>query len=344
VYGVKYEKMKLAPVIIFNYNRPDHSLRTWEALAQNQYAVDTELYLYCDGPKELTSEGLTNERAKANIAKVEQTQSLAKQYAVDAIKAGKFKAVHAVCAEQNKGLANSIIGGVTEVIKKHGRVIVLEDDLLTSPYFLKYMNTALDRYESYPSVFTISANRPPVGKMQIPEDYEYDVFVSLRPFSTGWATWAEKWERIDWSLDYLDDFLQHPEQIEAFNRGGDDLTEMLCLQRDGKIDSWAIRYAFQHFYHHAVAILPCIPYVDNIGFDGTGIHSGNDETDFRNNLNRAPENPRMPNVLYEDKRIINAFYNYYCRAKRPLWQSAINWVYRKLSKLAPFVIKKKIYE
>ncbi len=327
--------MTYAPVIIFNYNRPDHSLQTWEALSRNQYASETELYLYCDGPKTNASNEM-----RQRIAELHQQ---AKQYAVDASQIGKFKAVHVVCAEQNKGLANSIIGGVSDVIAKHGRVIVLEDDLLTSPYFLKYMNEALDKYELYPAVFSISANRPPMSKMQISADYEYDVFVSLRSFSTGWATWQNKWERIDWSLDYLDDFLKHPMQIEAFNRGGDDLTDMLLLQRDHKIDSWAIRYSFQHFYHHAVAILPCVPYVDNIGFDGTGIHSGSDETDFRNNVNVAPANPRMPNVVYEDARIINAFYNHYSNAKRPIWQKAINYIFRKIGRPVPFVIKKKVF-
>ena len=325
----------LAPVIIFNYNRPDHSLQVWEALSRNRYAADTELYLYCDGPKANASDEMRQ--------RIAELHAQAKQYAIDAPKEGKFKAVHAVCAEANKGLANSIIGGVSDVIAKHGRVIVLEDDLLTSPYFLKFMNTALDKYESYPAVFSVSANRPPVNKMAIPADYEYDVFVSLRSFSTGWATWKNKWERIDWSLDYLEDFLKHPEQIKAFNRGGDDMTEMLCLQRDLKIDSWAIRYSFQHFYHHAVAILPCVPYVDNIGFDGTGIHSGNDERDYRNNVAAAPENPCMPDVVYEDSRIINAFYNRYSRAKRPWWQRVINTIYRKLGKPVPFVIKKKVY-
>lgn len=327
--------MNLAPIIIFNYNRPDHSLRTWEALAKNQSAADSELYLYCDGPKANASDEMRQ--------RIASLQEKAKQYALDAPTQGKFKAVHVVCAEQNKGLANSIIGGVTDVINKHGRVIVLEDDLLTSPYFLKYMNTALDKYESYPAVFTISANRPPVNKMAIPDDYPYDVFVSLRPFSTGWATWKDKWNRIDWSLGYLEDFLKHPEQIEAFNRGGDDLTEMLCLQRDHKIDSWAIRYAFQHFYHHSIAILPCVPYVDNIGFDGTGIHSGTDETDFRNNVELAPKDPRWLDVLYEDKRIINDFYAYCSPVKLTLWKKFIRKIYRIAGWVTPANIEPKVY-
>lgn len=320
--------MKLSPIIVFAYNRPEHLRRTIEALAKNIFAGESELYIFCDGPKA----DATEER-KLHI---KQTRAIA-----HAVKG--FKDIHVIEANANKGLANSIIGGVSDVISKHGRAIVLEDDLLTSPYFLKYMNMALDKYESYPAVFSISANRPPVNKMAIPADYEYDVFVSLRPFSTGWATWKEKWEKIDWSLDYLDDFIQHPEQIRAFNRGGDDLTEMLLMQRDHKIDSWAIRYAFQHFYHHAVAILPCIPYVDNIGFDGTGIHSGTNDTDFHNNVANALESPRMQEVIYEDDRIINAFANYYSRTKRPLWQRIINTLYRKIGKHAPFVIKHKIY-
>lgn len=320
--------MNLAPIIVFAYDRPEHLKRTVEALAKNVYAGESELYIFCDGPKVDASE-----ERKLHIKQVREVAHAAKG----------FKDIHVVEAEANKGLANSIIGGVSDVIAKHGRVIVLEDDLLTSPYFLKYMNAALDKYENYPAVFSVSANRPPVNKMAIPEDYEYDVFVSLRSFSTGWATWKDKWEKIDWSLDYLDDFLKHPQQIKSFHHGGDDLTEMLCLQRDHKIDSWAIRYSFQHFYHHAIAILPCVPYVDNIGFDGTGIHSWNDETDFRNDVTLAPENPRMPDVIYEDERIINAFANFYSRAKRPLWQKIINTIYRKLGKPAPFVIKKKIY-
>lgn len=325
----------LAPIVVFAYNRPDHLRQTLEALAKNDLASESVLYIYCDGAKANAT--------TAQIEKVNEVQTAAKQYAEEAKERGPFKEVHIICAEQNKGLANSIIGGVTEVVNKYSRVIVLEDDLLTSPYFLKYMNEALDFYESRPGVMSISANRPPVTKMAIPTDYPYDVFVSLRSYSTGWATWHDRWNRVDWSMDYLNDFLSHPEQVEAFNRGGDDMTEMLCMQQDGKIDSWAIRFSFAHFQEHCVAILPCIPYVDNIGFDGTGIHSGTNEFDFRNDILQAPENPRFPEIVYEDKRIINAFANYYCRVRRPIWQKVINWICRKFGQSPIFGLKKKIY-
>lgn len=328
--------MNLVPVIIFNYNRPDHSLQTWETLSRNQYAAETELYLYCDGPKANASDEMRQ--------RIAELHTQAKQYAIDAPKAGKFNAVHVVCAEANKGLANSIIGGVSDVIAKHGRVIVLEDDLLTSPYFLTYMNEALDFYENRPAVMSIAANRPPLSRFAIPEDYEYDVFASLAGYSTGWATWKDRWNRVDWSMDYLPSFSKKPAEVEAFKRMGDNVYDMLWLQYQGKIDSWAVRFCYAHFKEHCVGILPCKSYVDNIGFDGTGVHSGINTTDlFRNDLSQAVQHCRFLENIYEDKRIINAMYNYGCNVKRPLWQKVINRLFRMIGKQPPFVIKKKIY-
>lgn len=327
--------MIYAPVIVFNYNRPDHSKQVWDALAQNQYAAETELYLYCDGPKANASEEMHR--------RIFDLHAQAKQYAIDAPKAGKFKAVHVVCAEANKGLANSIIGGVSNVIAKHGRVIVLEDDLLTSPYFLKYMNEGLERYDNRKAVFTICANRPPLNRVHIPEDYAYDVFVSQRPMSTGWATWADRWQQVDWSMGYLPTLLKDPNQIDAFNRTGKDMLKMLLLQRDHKIDSWAVQYGYAHFANHAVAIMPCVSYVDNIGFDGTGIHSGTNSGDHRNNVTLAPVNPRWLDVLYEDKRIINAFYAYCNIDKLPLWKRMIRKLYKIAGAVPPAIVDPKVY-
>lgn len=321
-------KNDLAPIVLFVYNRPWHAEQTLNALMQNELASESTLYIFADGPK--------NNASSEQLNKITEVREIirSKQWC---------KEVIIVESEQNKGLANSIIAGVTEVINKHEKVIVLEDDLLTSPYFLKYMNEALNFYENYPAVFSISANRPPLNAMEIPSDYEYDVFVSLRSYSTGWATWKDRWEKIDWSMQKLDNFLMHPFQVKALNRGGDDMTKLLLMQRDGKIDSWAMRFGFAHFIHHAVAILPCISYVDNIGFDGTGTHSGIVKDTYRNNLSLAKKNIRFLDIIYEDERIINAFYNAFCSKKRPFWQKGINFLCRKLGKNPIYVIKKKVY-
>ena len=321
--------MALAPIIAFAYDRPDHIRQTLCALSDNLYAQDSILYIYCDGPKP----GASEEKIKAieEVRRVVRSRNWCKETFV-------------IEAPANKGLANSIISGVTEVIEKYGKAIILEDDLLTSKWFLKYMNEALDYYEPRKSVFSIGANRPPLSKMEIPADYNYDVFVCLRSYSTGWATWKDRWEQVDWSMDYMDAFLSNPEQVKAFNRAGEDMTRLLTMQRDGEIDSWAMRFGFAHFYQHAVAILPCNSYVDNIGFDGTGTHSGTSTNgEYRNDLSLAKENCRFLDILYEDSRIINAFYSRFYPGRRPLWQRGCNFIARHLGKKPPFIIKKKVY-
>ncbi len=318
----------LAPIILFCYNRPWHVEQTLEALSRNELADQSLLYIYCDGPKEGASEEM-----RQKIAEVRQVVR----------KRQWCNEVHIVEALKNKGLANSIIDGVTEVINKHGKVFVLEDDLVSSPYMLRYVNMALNFYENYAGVFSISVNRPPLSKMQIPEDYSYDVFASLRSFSTGWGTWKDRWNKVDWSMDDFDQCKENPHIIHALNRKGEDFASMMQMQEDGLIDSWAVRFCFAHFKYHAVAILPCKSYVTNIGFDGTGTHSGTVYNMYENDLSQSVANPRMLEIIYEDDRIINAFYSSYYPKSRPIWQRVINFLARKLGKEAPFVIKKKVY-
>lgn len=320
--------MNLAPIILFCYNRPWHVEQTLIALSKNKLADQSVLYIYCDGPKE--------NAAEEQISKIKQVREVVR-------KEQWCKEVHIVESEKNKGLADSIIGGVTDVVNKYGSCIVLEDDLVSSPYFLKYMNKALNFYKTYPSVFSVSANRPPLSMMEIPDDYDFDVFVCLRSYSTGWATWKDRWDKIDWSMDLFDKYKTNKSIVDALNRLGDDFAPMMQMQEDGKIDSWAVRFGFMHFVHHAVAILPCNSYVTNIGFDGSGIHSGTVKNLYENDLTLCAKDPRLLDVIYEDKRMINSFYNVFTYKKRPLWQKGINFVARKLGFTTLFVIKKKVY-
>jgi len=318
----------LAPIVLFVYNRPWHTEQTLNALMQNEQASESTLYIYCDGGKVDATE-----EQKQNIIEVGKVVRK-KQWC---------KEVFIIVSKQNKGLANSIISGVTEVIDKHGKVIVLEDDLITSMFFLKYMNNALNYYQNRKTVFSISADRPLYNHFQIPKDYEYDVFVSLRFYSYGWATWIDRWKSVDWTLDFIVDYLNKPWQIEAFNRGGEDLNKMLIMQLNHKIDSWAIRFVFAHYVNHAVAILPCVSYIDNIGCDGSGIHSGYKGLQYRKNISDAIRNPIFLDVLYEDKRIINSFYSAYYPKKRPFWKKIINRLCRIVGRKNVFFIKKKVY-
>ena len=319
---------KTAPVVLFTYDRPQHVLKTLEALRNNVLADNTKLYIFSDGPKQGASAD--------QIARIEETRRI--------IKSGKWCAeVFITESQNNKGLAKSIIEGVNEVVKQHGKVIVLEDDLVTSRFFLQYMNKALEFYDDYPAVFSVAAYGPSGSGFNLPSNYQYDAYISLRPYSKGWGTWKEKWERVDWSMDFTLAFFANNPQVEAFKRGGEDLLQLLKMQCSGDIDSWAIRFAFAHFRQHAVAVLPVQQYLNDIGFDALGTHTKNTAGPPIANFSRCTSTPAFPDILYEDSRIINSMYSFFLWKKRPLWKKAINRLSRIFGGHNIFKLKGRVY-
>jgi hypothetical protein len=243
----------LAPVILFTYNRPKHTINVLEALNKNNLAKDTILYIFQDGPKKGEDFDKINETID-----IIKSKNWCKEYILEINK-------------NNKGLANSIIEGVTKVIEKHNKVIVLEDDLITSPFFLDYMNDALNFYENNEKVGSISGFNYPEKNFKIEKSYNKNYFFSLRPHSWGWGTWKNKWIKSDWAINDFENF--DIEKIEDFNKGGSDLYNMLKNQKEGKIDSWAIRWAFTCFNNNWMTVYPVKSLVYNIGFDGSGTHN-----------------------------------------------------------------------
>lgn len=320
------EEVRLSPIVLFAFARPDHTIHTLEALSANTLAAKSHLYIYVDGPKDGASADL--------IARNQEVRKIVrlKQWCGE---------VDIIEQNTNKGLAKSIRDGVTDVISKYGRVIVMEDDLVTSPAFLSYMNKALDFYEGYPAVFSIGAYAYPQQRLAIPNDYDYDTYACLRNCSWGWATWRDRWEKTDWSASHYQYMKDHPAVKEAFNRMGDDEFEMFWMQQERGLDIWSIFFTMAHFEHHAVAIIPCKSYVDNIGLDGSGENCGTDYALRHEQLNQN-ENPHFLDIIYEDKRIINAFYNVNCRKRLPIWKRAINRIYR-ITKGRPKFLRGSVY-
>jgi hypothetical protein len=317
----------LAPIVLFVYNRPVHTAQTLATLSKNYLAKDSVLYIYCDGTKADASK-----ETLQNILEVEKIVE-SKQWC---------KEVKIIKSKINKGLANSIKSGVTDIIQKYGKAIVMEDDLITSPAFLTYMNKALDYYETKKSVFSISGYNLPANKMAIPADYEYDVYVSLRNGSWGWATWADRWRQVDWTVANYKTLQNHSQMQKAFNRGGDDIFPMLAGQQSGKLNIWSIQFTLAHFENHAISIVPTLSYVDNIGLDGSG-ENCNPTLSLKNSNLCQKEDIKFLDVLYQDDRLINAFYSANCNKKRPLWQKIINRISRIMDRENVYVIKKKVY-
>jgi len=285
----------MVPVVLFVYNRADHASATLQALAKNKGADQTDLIIFSDGPK--------NENAIEAVANV--------RAAVRSVTGFKSLTVHE--AEKNKGLANSIISGVTQVIGQAGKVIVIEDDLVTSPYFLKYMNEALDYYENEPKVQAISGSNPPPALMRFPKGYQNDVYFNYRISSTGWGTWHDRWKTADWTVSDYQQFMQSAERQARFRRAGDDLPDMLQRQMEAKVDSWAIRWCYTQFLQDKVSVYPRHSYVHNIGFDDSGIHSHSTRL-FDVDVTLALENCTFIPYREPDKKVMDAFRFIYSRA------------------------------
>lgn len=286
--------MNLAPLVIFVYNRLDHTRQTIEALAENTLAKESDLFIYSDAAK--TEKG---------IPKVQETRQYIDYIASQSL----FKSVNVIKANQNRGLAKSVIHGVTETINSYDKVIVVEDDLVTTPDFLTYMNKALEFYEKDQTIWSISGYS---FKMKIPKSYAHEIFYSYRACSWGYATWADRWNTVDWDVKDYDDFKINRAKRKQMNRGGRDMARMLDSQMEGRIDSWAIRWCYEQSKQNKYTIYPVYSRVKNIGLDGSGTHS---RASKRNAKWDSLLNSSNKEVVFEklviDKRITRIFKNRY---------------------------------
>ncbi|PLY04731.1 MAG: sugar transferase [Arcobacter sp.] len=284
--------MTMAPIILFVFNRYEHTVKTIEALKKNKLANLSELYIFSD-------EG----RNKYEIKEVEKLRKYL--LTVDG-----FKKIHIIKRYENYGLAKSIIEGVTEIINKYEKVIVLEDDLITSPFFIEYMNYALEFYKNEREIFSISAFNFNKKFLSINEKYSYNVYLHYRPMSWGWATWKNNWDKCDWEVEDYDKFQKNKKEQNEFNKGGNDLTNMLKLQQNGKINSWYIRFCYASFKDKSYTVYPKYSLISNIGHDGTGSHCDNNSNDkYINQLNEElniNEKFFNKNLIIDDK-IIDQF-------------------------------------
>lgn len=275
----------LAPVVLFVYNRPYHTQQTTEFLQRNDLAKQSKLFIFSDGPKD-----------EEDRKRVEEVRAYLRTI-------NGFKNITITERENNLGLANSIITGVTEVIDKFGKVIVMEDDLISSPNFLSFMNGALDFYKDDKRIFSVTGLNYPI---EMPKTYNHDVYLAYRESSWGWGTWKDRWDKADWEVEDFSEFLKDKRAQKLFNRGGDDLTNMLIAQMKGEIDSWAIRWCYAHFKNNAFCLYPVVSKIQNIGTDGSGTHCGVSNK-YNVELDQDLKKIEFPESLEVDKRVIHEF-------------------------------------
>lgn len=284
----------LAPILLFAYNRPRHLQHTVEALAHNPLAQESELFVFSDGA-----------RTEDDREDVELVRSY-----IHTIEG--FKTVHRIERDRNYGLAANIIDGVTDIVNRYGRVIVLEDDLVTAPGFLQFMNDALDTY----------ADEPRVGHIQA---YDFtqnprlpETFLIKFTGSWGWATWQRAWQHFNPDGQYLLNELHRRHLTRRFDFNGKyGFTRMLRRQVEGKNNSWAIRWNASLFLQDILSLNVGRSLVQNEGFDGSGTHCGADHL-YEARLYKERLRVEKISPVTENLEVRKIFERYYARTNS-LW-------------------------
>jgi hypothetical protein len=279
--------MNLAPIVLFTYNRPWHTKQTVEALQKNIYAEQSHLFIFSDGPK--------TEKDEPKVKEVREYLKTIKG----------FKNIEIIERDKNWGLANNIIDGITKVVNQYGRVIVLEDDLVTSPYFLKFMNDGLNIYEEEEKVISVHGYVYPIKGLP-------EIFFLRGADCWGWATWKRGWDLFEKDGKKLLDELEKRKLTKLFDfNGAYPYTKMLKNQVEGKVDSWAIRWYASAFIQEKLTLYPGISLVKHIGDLGTHVK---DSSLFDVELSEKPIFvKRIPPI--EDPQVRKKFENFFFRMK-----------------------------
>ena len=240
--------MRYSPIILFVYNRPIHTQKTLEALSQNTLAQDSELFIFADGPKQ-------NESLE-QLEKINETRKI-----VHSKKWCKKNTI--IESKVNKGLATSIISGVTDIIDKYGTAIVLEDDIVTGRFFLEFMNESLSKYKDNKDVMHITGWRDPVKRAKNDSCFFYPTMDCW-----SWATWKDRWQYFKKDALYYKSIFTK-KMIYDFNIEGSDPGMWCQIEQniEGKINTWAIFWYASIFLRNGLCLAPTKSLCKNIGFD-----------------------------------------------------------------------------
>lgn len=250
-----------SPIVVFGYNRPDLFAQMARSLKKNFNFSKHQVFVFIDGPK--SDEDVVPVRKVIEIA-----YSMSDNVSI---------------SRYNKGLANSIICGVSEIIEKFGRAIVIEDDLILHPEFLNFMDFYLDKCEKVKNIISICGYGL---KVKRPHNYLSDVYLARRSSSWGWATWADRWKAVDWEVSTFPEILKSSNLKKQFNLGGSDMYSLLSQYMQGVNNSWAIRFCYHQFRHNLYSVHPFHSLVMNAGY-------GKNATNCRQSYSRFKIDPYL---------------------------------------------------
>ncbi len=282
--------MSLAPIGISTYSRIDHLRRTLAALQNNFLAKESNVYVFSDAPKPGDEE------------KVQAVRDFLKT--IDG-----FKGVEIIERETNSRTYNNR-QGMRMLLEKYGKMIFMEEDIVTAPSFLEYMNFALDAYENNPHIFSIAGYCPPI---QIPEDYPYDVFLHPRFNPWGFAIWKDRFDKLEMTIPrfVMKKIFLNPANLYKYSLAGGARVVPLTLNNYfGYSDGLDIRAFSQQFVMNALTVCPTRSLVDNIGVDGSGVHVKK-KRQYRISLPQEPfKEYALPVSLVPNREIVKKYYRF----------------------------------
>ena len=275
----------MSPICLFVYKRYDTTKLMLESLLACPECADSELYVFMD-----------EARNDSEADDVEKVRAL-----FDNLQG--FKAIHPYPARMNKGMARSVIDGVTTVLQQHESIIVLEDDLVVAPDFLTFMNTALEAYRDRSDIWSISGYTPTLKEI---EQYDKNsVFLVPRAQCWGWATWSDRWETVDWEVSDFNYLARNKKRRKAFDMGGNDLFRTLEMEHRERIESWAVRWAYAASKQKMWTVNPMLSKVQNIGLKSSTSHFG--WHDERHNVELLGNKTIIDPNVQPDEKLVQAF-------------------------------------
>lgn len=275
----------MSPICLFVYKRYDTTKLMLKSLLACSECADSELYVFMD-----------EARNDSEADDVEKVRAL-----FDNLQG--FKAIHPYPARMNKGMARSVIDGVTTVLQQHESIIVLEDDLVVAPDFLTFMNTALEAYRDRSDIWSISGYTPNLKEI---EQYDKNgVFLVPRAQCWGWATWNDRWETVDWEVSDFNYLARNKKRRIAFDMGGNDLFRTLEMEHRERIESWAVRWAYAASKQKMWTVNPMLSKVQNIGLKSSTSHVG--WHDERHNVELFGNKTIIDPNVQPDEKLVQAF-------------------------------------
>ncbi|MFC3868371.1 glycosyltransferase family protein [Helicobacter equorum] len=309
----------LAPIVLFTYNRVNHTKQVIESLIQNALSPQSDLIIYSDAPKNTEA----TQQVKAVREYLINLKNLIMQQG-----GGQFKSIVIIERPYNFGLADSIIDGVTTTMNKYGKAIILEDDIVVSPVFLDYMNDALNRYQAQTKVWSINAWSYPIDSHGLGDSYFWSI-----PHCWGWGSWGDRWQYFKRDIQWVEQNF-NKEDMNAINLyGSANYFRDFILNKQGKIKSWAIFNYLIAYKHNALSLAPSMSYVYQIGFDGSGVHCGEEGSV----LNPSTINTKFPISYPTEVKISHLAFERICAfeksLKKPLYARIKNKLLRIFKKL-----------